>query len=43
MALEDRVGELESNVDTIGGVLEQITQALRGIAATQNEHSRLLG
>lgn len=43
MALEDRVGELESTVGAIGDVLEQITQALRGIAATQNEQSRLLG
>ena len=42
MTLEDRVGELESNVGVIGGVLEQITQVLRGISTTQNEHSRLL-
>ena len=42
MTLEDRVSELEGNVSAIGGVLEQITQALRGISTTQNEHSRLL-
>ena len=42
MTLENRVSELESNVGAIGGVLEQITQALRGISNTQNEHSRLL-
>ena len=42
MTLEDRVSELESTVGAIGGVLEQITQALRGISTTQNEHSRLL-
>ena len=42
MTLEDRVSELEGNAGAIGGVLEQITQALRGISTTQNEHSRLL-
>ena len=42
MTLEDRVGNLERNVDAVVGALEQVTQALRGISNTQNEHSRML-
>ena len=42
MTLEDRVSELESNFSVVGAVLEQITQALRGISTTQNEHSEAL-
>ena len=42
MTLEDRVSNLESNVGAIAGALEQVTQALRGIANTQNDHSAAL-
>ncbi len=42
MTLEDRVSNLETNVGAIAGALEQVTQALRGISAKQDEHSRML-
>ncbi len=42
MTLEDRVSNLETNVGAIVGALEQVTQALRGIAAKQDEHSAAL-
>ena len=42
MTLEDRVSNLESNFDVVVGALEQVTQALRGISAKQDEHSAAL-
>ena len=42
MTLEDRVSNLENNFDVVVGALEQVTQALRGISAKQDEHSAAL-